>query len=76
MPGKFFPDYSYAETQIDRICNLILATKQPFNPNNQMEKILIDAKMEFLGRPDYPTQIKLTVQGAKGSRGKDKRSAI
>jgi len=56
------PHYHYSETQIDKICNLIMATKLPFQPNNILEKILIDTKMEFIGRPDYPAQIKLLYQ--------------
>ena len=56
---EILPDFSYSESQIDQICNLILATKRPFDPNNRLEKILIDAKMEYLGRPDYTDQIKL-----------------
>ena len=56
------PHYHYSETQIDRVCNLILSTKFPFHPNNHLEKILIDARMEFLGRPDYTSQIKLLFQ--------------
>ncbi|MFH0756458.1 MAG: adenylate/guanylate cyclase domain-containing protein [Bacteroidota bacterium] len=56
---EILPEFKYSETQIDQICNLIMATKQPFHPNNQLEKILIDAKMEYLGRPDYHSQIKL-----------------
>ncbi len=56
------PHYQYSETQIDRVCNLILSTKFPFHPNNHLEKILIDARMEFLGRPDYTSRIKLLFQ--------------
>ena len=56
---EILPDFSYSEVQIDRICNLIMATKMPFNPVNQLEKILIDARMEYLGRPDYTENIKL-----------------
>jgi class 3 adenylate cyclase len=59
---EILPDYKYSENQIDQICNLILATKTPFDPHNPLEKILIDAKMEFTGRPDYPTQINLLYQ--------------
>ncbi len=51
--------YKYSEIQIDRICNLIMSTKLPFQPNNLLEKILIDAKMEYIGRPDYTDRIKL-----------------
>jgi hypothetical protein len=59
---EILPEFYYSERQIDQICNLILATKSPFDPNNRLEKILIDAKMEYLGRPDYSDQIKLLYQ--------------
>jgi hypothetical protein len=55
---EILPDFSYSESQIDQICNLIMATKRPFNPKNRLEKTLIDARMEFIGRPDYTKQIK------------------
>ncbi len=53
------PDFKYSETQIDQICNLILATKIPFQPHNRLEMILIDARMEYVGRSDYLDQIRL-----------------
>ncbi len=56
---KILPDYGYDEKQIDRISNLILASKEPYVPQNILESILIDAKMEYLGRSDYLTQVKL-----------------
>ncbi|MDT8432268.1 MAG: adenylate/guanylate cyclase domain-containing protein [Bacteroidales bacterium] len=56
---EILPEYGYDEKQIDRICNLILATKEPFLPRNILESILVDAKMEYLGRSDYITQVKL-----------------
>jgi len=59
---EILPYFSYSESQIDQICNLILATKSPFDPNNRLEKILIDSKMEYLGRPDYTDRIKLLYQ--------------
>jgi len=45
---EILPDFKYSETQVDQICNLIMATKQPFNPHNQLEKILIDAKIGII----------------------------
>jgi len=45
--------FQYSERQINIIRNLILSTKQPFEPQNIMEQIVIDAKMEYLGRADY-----------------------
>jgi class 3 adenylate cyclase len=56
---EILPEYGYDSPQIDRICNLILATKEPFKPQNTLESILVDARMEYLGRTDYLTQVKL-----------------
>jgi hypothetical protein len=59
LSREILPEYKYSEKQIDQICNLILSTKEPFHPNNGLEKILIDATMEYIGKPDYTDQIKL-----------------
>jgi class 3 adenylate cyclase len=59
---ELLPGFSYSETQIDQISNLILATKMPFSPNNRLETILIDARMEYIGRPDYTDLIKRLYQ--------------
>jgi class 3 adenylate cyclase len=56
---SILPEYEYDEREIDRICNLILATKEPFNPQNKLEAILIDSKMDYLGRSDYMTIVRL-----------------
>lgn len=56
---ELLPEISYSEKQIDAICNLILATKTPYKPQNKLESILIDAKMEYLGRPNFSRLIKL-----------------
>lgn len=45
--------FQYSDRQINIITNLVLSTKQPFEPRNLMEQIMIDAKMEYLGRVDY-----------------------
>jgi very-short-patch-repair endonuclease len=47
-----------------------MSTKMPFNPNNRLETILIDAKMEFIGRPDYTDQIKRLYQELKEAGAK------
>jgi class 3 adenylate cyclase len=64
---ELLPRYTYSESQIDQICNLILSTKMPFQPNNKLEEIIIDARMEYLGRSDYPEQIKLLYQELRES---------
>ncbi len=53
------PEFGFDARQTERISNLIVATKEPFLPQNNLEAILIDARMEFLGRVDYLTQVKL-----------------
>jgi class 3 adenylate cyclase len=62
--------YKYSETQIDQISNLILSTKMPFHPNNKLEMIMIDARMEYIGRPDYTTQIKWLYQELRDAGAK------
>jgi class 3 adenylate cyclase len=67
---EILPEYSYSEKQIDQICNLILATKMPFNPKNPLEKVLIDARMEYIGRPDFTSLSKLLYQELKEAGAK------
>jgi hypothetical protein len=67
---EVLPDFAYSETQIDQICNLILSTKKPHNPNTSLEKILIDARMEYLGRPDYSNEIQLLFKELKETGSK------
>jgi class 3 adenylate cyclase len=56
---EVLPEYGYNEGQVTRIYNLILATREPYDPRNVLEQVLIDSKMEYLGRPDYIRMVKL-----------------
>jgi adenylate cyclase len=56
---SILPEFGFDERQTERVFNLILATKEPFLPQNNIEAVLIDARMEFIGRVDYLTQVKL-----------------
>ncbi|WP_221392293.1 HD domain-containing protein [Dyadobacter sp. NIV53] len=47
------PGFGYTSEQIVAICNLIMATKLPQNPQTHLEKILCDADLDYLGRDDY-----------------------
>ena len=64
---QILPEFGYDEKQIDRVCNLILATKEPFLPQNTLESIMIDAKMEYIGRSDYLTQVTLLYMEKKNA---------
>jgi len=70
LSREILPDFQYSETQIDQICNLILATKLPFDPQNRLENVLIDAKMDYIGRPYYTSRIKLLFQELKETGAK------
>jgi adenylate cyclase len=67
---EILPDFNYSDKQIDQICNLILSTKKPVHPMNRLEKILIDSRMEFIGRPDYTHLIKKLFQELKEAGSK------
>ncbi len=47
------PGYGYASEQIDRICVMIMATKIPQDPADELSRILCDADLDYLGRPDF-----------------------
>lgn len=46
-------DRGIESKDIERICELILATKVPHHPKNKLEEILCDADLDYLGRDDY-----------------------
>jgi len=47
------PAYGFSTAQIDRLAAMILATRSPQMPHNELECLLVDADMDSLGRPDF-----------------------
>ncbi len=47
------PGFGYSDNQVDRICVMIMATKIPQDPMNELSRILCDADLDYLGRPDF-----------------------
>lgn len=47
------PKYGYTDTDILKICGMIMATKIPQRPRNHLEKIICDADLDYLGREDF-----------------------
>lgn len=43
------PKFHYTDQQIERICQLIMATKMPQNPTNKEEEIMCDADLYYIG---------------------------
>lgn len=50
---EILPKYDYSDEQIDRICEIIMATKLPPQPKNLLERIICDADLDYLGRTDF-----------------------
>lgn len=47
------PRYNYTDSQIEKICGMIQATRIPQQPKNHLEEILADADLDYLGRDDF-----------------------
>jgi predicted metal-dependent HD superfamily phosphohydrolase len=50
---ELLPNYSFDKDEIKLISGLILATKVPQQPKTELEKILCDADLDYLGRSDF-----------------------
>lgn len=49
---EILPDFYYTQTQIGKICELIMATQMPPKPKDKLEAIMCDADLDYLGRSD------------------------
>lgn len=52
MAREFLPKYSYSEEQIEKICEIIMATMMPPKPDTLLERIICDSDLDYLGRSD------------------------
>ena len=50
---EILPNYGFNLTQVDKVCDLIMSTRVPQNPNNHLERIICDADLDYLGREDF-----------------------
>jgi adenylate cyclase len=53
MAAQTLTKYKFTETQIEIVKRLIMATKMPPKPKDLLEKIMCDADLDYLGRPDF-----------------------
>jgi len=52
LARTLLPEYGYSQAQIDRICDIIMATKMPPQPKDLLQEIICDADLDYLGRSD------------------------
>ncbi len=50
---EILPTFGYSNEEIVIICGMIMATKIPQTPKTQLEKIICDADLDYLGRKDF-----------------------
>jgi len=50
---KLLPQFGYNEAQIQIVVQLIMATQIPHIAGTQLEKIICDADLDYLGRDDF-----------------------
>ncbi|MFA8433832.1 MAG: adenylate/guanylate cyclase domain-containing protein [Marinifilaceae bacterium] len=53
LARHILPQYFYEPHQQEAVCNLIMATKLPPQPQNRLERIICDADLDYLGRTDF-----------------------
>ncbi len=46
-------EFGFDQQEIDQVCDIILATKMPQQPNGLLAEILCDADLDYLGRKDF-----------------------
>jgi len=52
LARKLLPGYGYSEEQLEKICQIIMATKLPPQPQDIYQEIICDADLDYLGRSD------------------------
>ena len=53
LAKETLPNFGFSTAQLDSICSMIMATKIPQSPHNNLDRILCDADLDYLGRDDF-----------------------
>lgn len=53
LAQEALPRFGYSQQQIDAVCEMVMATRVPQQPHNTLSRILCDADLDYLGRPDF-----------------------
>ena len=55
MAREQLPGFGIDKASIERICEIIMATKMPQSPKSHLQQIICDADLDYLGRDDFFT---------------------
>ncbi|WP_228527573.1 HD domain-containing protein [Pararhodonellum marinum] len=69
LAGKIMADLNMAPAHIQLVKELVLATQIPQSPKTQLQRILCDADLDYLGRSDYPMISQMLFEELKGMNG-------
>lgn len=50
---EIMPEYGFSKKDIEIVQGMVMATKVPQSPKNELEKIICDADLDYLGRWDF-----------------------
>jgi hypothetical protein len=50
---EWMPQFGYNQSQINAVCEMIMATKIPQTPPHHLARIICDADLDYLGRNDF-----------------------
>ncbi len=50
---EVLPQFGYGPSELEQICEMIMATKVPQTPSGKLSYILCDADLDYLGRGDF-----------------------
>jgi uncharacterized membrane-anchored protein YitT (DUF2179 family)/predicted metal-dependent HD superfamily phosphohydrolase len=53
LAKEYLPGFDYDDTQIKQVCRLIMVTKLPQAPLSELESIICDADLHYLGTDEY-----------------------
>jgi uncharacterized protein len=53
MAKEDLPKFGFTPEEIDTVCGMVMATKIPQHPKTQLEKIIADADLEYLGTDKF-----------------------
>ena len=51
--SETLPRFGFTPSDIKRVAAMIMATRMPQSPTNELERLLADADLDGLGRPDF-----------------------
>jgi predicted metal-dependent HD superfamily phosphohydrolase len=50
---SILPNYGFDQKTIEKVCQMIMATKVPQTPTGELSDMLCDADLDYLGRDDF-----------------------